>query len=64
MTLYMCTRFNYAHREMETEGFEALTDEAACVTARKIAREHQWLAFELHDRARLVVCPPVAEAAL
>jgi len=54
---YSCTRFNYAYREIETEGFEEPTDDAACAKARQIAHEHGWITFELRDRARLVICP-------
>jgi hypothetical protein len=64
MALYTCTRFNYAHRKFETQGFEASTDEAARAKAQKIARDHRWPVFELHDEARLVFRQISVEAAL
>jgi hypothetical protein len=60
MALYMCTRFNYARREMETEGFEAEDDAEGCDHAAKYAEDHGWLSYEVRHLSRLVICHPSA----
>ena len=54
MTTYALTHFNYAYREMESEKFEAVSDDAAQLMAEQIAAKNHWVEFDLYANNRVV----------